>query len=117
MNVLRPYSVYNVPITRLDPGPDGVVNTGDDGGQVTFYDYDPAYRGAAFVSNMPSNAADGRSDVFRTIEFTAVKRRSANFDVMASVSATKNRRDLTTHSAHPMTRSSPSTPLGPGRRK
>ena len=101
LNVLRPYSAYNVPITRPDPGPDGVVGTNDDGGLVTFYDYDAAYRGAAFVSNMPTNAPDGRSDRYRTIEVTAVKRRSANFDVMASVSATKNRRHLTVHAATP----------------
>lgn len=101
LNVLRPYSAYNIPITRPDPGPDGVLGNGDDGGPVTFFDYDPAYRGAAFVSNMPTNAPDDRIDRYRTIEFTAVKRRSANFDVMASVGATKNHRHLTTHAASP----------------
>jgi outer membrane receptor protein involved in Fe transport len=101
LNVRRPYDVYNRPITRPDPGPDGVTGNSDDQGMVTFYDYDPAYRGAAFVSNMPTNAADGRDNRFRTIEITAIKRRSARFDVMASVSATKNRRYLTTHAATP----------------
>ena len=27
LNPLRPYEVYNIPISRLDPGPDGVNNT------------------------------------------------------------------------------------------
>ena len=101
LNVRRPYSAYNVPLTRRDPGPDGVAGTTDDGGDVTFYDYDPAFRGAAFVSNMPSNAADGRGDRYRSIEVTAVKRRSSGFDVMASFGATKNRRHLSTHAASP----------------
>ncbi len=55
----------------------------------------------AFVSNMPSNAADGRGDRYRSIEVTAVKRRSSSFDVMASFGATKNRRHLSTHAASP----------------
>lgn len=101
LNVLRPYSAYDIPLTRRDPGPDGVAGTPDDGGDVTFYDYNPAYRGAAFVSNMPSNAPEGRGDRYRSIEFTAIKRRSSNFDVMASFGATKNRRHLTTHAASP----------------
>src|SRR5690606_15853551 len=56
VNVRRPYEVYNIPITRRDPGPDGVVGTPDDGDMVTFYDYDPAYRGAAFVANQRRNS-------------------------------------------------------------
>jgi hypothetical protein len=38
VNLLRPYSTYDVPITRRDPGPDGVLSTADDGGLVTLYD-------------------------------------------------------------------------------
>ena len=49
VNALRPYSAYNIPITRRDPGPDGILNNADDGGKVTFYDYDPAFRGATFT--------------------------------------------------------------------
>ena len=32
MNPKRPYDAYTVPITRRDPGPDGVLNNSDDGG-------------------------------------------------------------------------------------
>jgi hypothetical protein len=35
VNVARPYSVYNIPITTIDPGPDGVVGNRDDVGPVT----------------------------------------------------------------------------------
>jgi hypothetical protein len=41
-NVARPYSAYDIPVTRQDPGPDGKLGTADDGGLVTFYDYEPA---------------------------------------------------------------------------
>jgi hypothetical protein len=49
VNVLRPYSAFNIPIQRTDPGPDGVLNTSDDKGKVTIWDYDPSYR----VSGQP----------------------------------------------------------------
>src|SRR3984893_4834081 len=32
INTLRPYSAWSVPITRRDPGPDGVLGTADDAG-------------------------------------------------------------------------------------
>ena len=33
INALRPYGAWSVPITRRDPGPDGVLGNGDDGGR------------------------------------------------------------------------------------
>src|SRR5207302_624007 len=57
INVLRPSSAYNIPITRRDPGPDGVLGNADDGGRVTFYDYDAAFRGAAFTGSKFLNRA------------------------------------------------------------
>jgi len=41
INTLRPYSAWSIPITRRDPGPDGVLGTGDDAGKVTLFDYTP----------------------------------------------------------------------------
>lgn len=92
VNILRPYSAWNIPITRRDPGPDGVLNTADDGGRVTFYDYDAAYRGAAFVGNTSVNAPDERDSYYNTIEFTLNKRMSNRWDMLASASRTKNHR-------------------------
>ena len=56
INAKRPYSAYNVPLTRRDPGPDAVLGNGDDAGRVTIYDYSAAYQGGAFVSNKRVNA-------------------------------------------------------------
>ena len=55
MNVARPYSAYNIPITTVDPGRDGVAGTADDGGPVTYFDYDPAFRGPQFERNLTVN--------------------------------------------------------------
>lgn len=87
-NIARPRSAYNIPIRRRDPGPDGVLNTADDGGTVTIFDYDPAFRGAAFVSNELRNS--DRDDHFQTIEFTMTKRLSRRWGGIVSFWATKN---------------------------
>jgi hypothetical protein len=92
-NVARPRSAYNIPLTRRDPGPDGVLNTSDDGGKVTIWDYDPAFRGAAFVRNEQQNT--DRDDNFQTIEFTVTKRMSSRWSAMASFWAIKNHLWLT----------------------
>jgi Carboxypeptidase regulatory-like domain len=92
-NVLRPLSVYNIPITRRDPGPDGVLNTGDDGGKVTFYDYDPAYRGAAFVKTVTVNSPN--PEWYHTMEFAVNKRPSHGWQGEASFWAVKNHRWIT----------------------
>lgn len=92
VNVLRPYSAFNIPIRRRDPGPDGVLNTADDGGFVTIDDYDAAYRGTRFVGNERLNA--GAPDSYNNIEATINKRTSHNWDAIASFLATKNHRQL-----------------------
>jgi hypothetical protein len=51
-------------IVRQDPGPDGSLGTADDGGMVTLYDFDPAYRGAAFVQNEPINRDGNHDDTY-----------------------------------------------------
>src|SRR6266571_67913 len=50
INTLRPYGAWSVPITRRDPGPDGILGNADDAGKVTLADYSAAYRGAGFVN-------------------------------------------------------------------
>jgi hypothetical protein len=87
-NVARPRSAYNIPLTRRDPGPDGLLNTADDGGSVTIYDYDRAYFGANFVQNEQHNS--DRDDTFQTVEFTVTKRSSGRWGAMASFWAIKN---------------------------
>jgi hypothetical protein len=72
INIMRPREVYNIALTRRDPGPDGILGTADDGGPVTIFDYDPAYRGAAFVQQMQVNS--DRVDRFHTVEAAVTRR-------------------------------------------
>lgn len=93
LNILRPYSVYDIPIARRDPGPDGTLNTGDDAGSVTLYDYQAAYRGAAFVATQVSNSPN--KDRTRSMELTLTRRTSGRWMAQASYFAVKNHRWLT----------------------
>jgi hypothetical protein len=89
INTLRPYDAFNIPITRRDPGPDGVLGTGDDAGSVTLFDYDRAFSGAAFVNSKTVNNTN--SDTFHSIEFTLTKRSSSRWMAQASYFVVKNR--------------------------
>lgn len=89
-NILRPYNAYDIPITRRDPGPDGILGTADDAGNVTFYDYNAAYRGAAFVATQLMNAS--QSDHYRSTEITVTKRLSGRWSAQASYFIVKNHR-------------------------
>lgn len=99
VNVARPRSAYNIPLTRRDPGPDGVLNTSDDAPPVTIWDYDAAYRGAAFVSNVRLNSP--RTDTFQSLEFTVTKRASGRWFGMGSFWATKHHRWLQQYPDNP----------------
>jgi hypothetical protein len=92
INTLRPYSAYSVPITRRDPGPDGLLGTSDDAGSVTLFDYSAAYKGAAFVNAETVNALN--TDYFHSIEFTMTKRSSTRWMGQVSYFAVKNHRWL-----------------------
>lgn len=92
INVLRPYSAYTVPLTRRDPGPDGVLGSADDGGNVTLYDYPAAFAGANFVGQEFLNAPSDRPDAYQTIEVSVNKRMSKRWDVSLTYSTTFNHR-------------------------
>lgn len=94
VNVLRPYSAFNIPITRRDPGPDGALSTADDGPIVTIYDYDPAYRGSSFVGNRAVNRPEGRSDFFNSYEASMLRRLTGSWSLLAAYTATKYHRWL-----------------------
>ncbi|PYR15160.1 MAG: hypothetical protein DMG00_01160, partial [Acidobacteria bacterium] len=87
-----PYTAWNVPITRRDPGPDGNLGTVDDAGNVTLYDYSAAYKGAAFVNTQTVNATN--ADHFHSVEFTLTKRSSSRWMGQVSYFAVKNYRWL-----------------------
>ena len=99
VNIARPRSAYNIPLTRRDPGPDGELNTADDGGRVTIWDYDPAYRGAAFVANERLNSP--RTDHYQSMEFTLTKRTAGRWFGMGSFWATKHHRWLQQYPDNP----------------
>jgi hypothetical protein len=92
INTRRPYGAYSVPITRRDPGPDGVLGNSDDGGRITLFDYAAEYRGAAFVNRKRVNADN--TDRFNSVEFTLTKRASDRWMGQVSYFAVKNHRWL-----------------------
>jgi hypothetical protein len=92
INTLRPYSAWSVPITRRDPGPDGILGTADDAGSVTFADYSAAYRGAGFVNTQIVNATN--ADRYHSVEATLTKRFSSRWTGQVSYFAVKNHRWL-----------------------
>lgn len=92
VNVLRPYDSFSIPLSRRDPGPDGRLNTADDGGLVTIYDYEAAFRGSQFVGSKRLNRPSGQDNWFQTLEFTAIKRMTGRWSLTTSFSATRNHR-------------------------
>jgi hypothetical protein len=99
INTLRPFSAWNVPITRRDPGPDGILGTADDGGTVTLYDYSAAYRGAGFVNSEIVNATN--ADRYHSAELTLTKRFSSRWTGQVSYFTVKNHRWLASVFASP----------------
>lgn len=89
VNVLRPFSAFTIPIVRTDPGPDGALNTADDGGKVTIWDYDPAYRGAAFQGNQVVNRPEGRNDSNQAFEVALTRRLSNRWSLTSSYTLNK----------------------------
>lgn len=99
VNILRPYEVWNRQFTRRDPGPDGLLNTPDDGGMVTIYDYDPAYRGAAFQQNQRTNS--DLASTYGNYEVTLTRRKADKWYAFTSFLATKYHRYLTLNPQSP----------------
>jgi hypothetical protein len=88
-NNLRPYEAYNVPVTRPDPGPDGIVATSDDPGTTfTYFEFSPELAGRRFEEFMPVNDPNANQSYTAT-EVAVVKRLSNRWQFMGSYSATK----------------------------
>lgn len=88
VNVLRPYEAYSIAIPGVDPGPDGIVGTGDDGRPVTYYEYTADYAGSAFIRNVEMNVP-GYSNNFHSVEVAAQKRMSNRWQLVTSFLATR----------------------------
>jgi len=90
VRLLRPSDVYNIPITRPDPGPDGRVGTADDPAvSLTYYDYPAQFAGTKYELNMLTTPAGETNQTFKTIEIGATKRLTNRWHFLASYSATK----------------------------
>lgn len=85
VNTLRPFSAFNVPVTVIDPGPDGsVATTADNGSNITFLNLDDTTRGSSQLStNIP-----GYENTYKTFEISANKRYTHRWSVLASYSYT-----------------------------
>jgi hypothetical protein len=90
-NVLRPYTAWDIPITVSEPGSNGAV--GPNSPSITFYTYEPAYKGAAFVGQERLNTSN--NSWYHTMEFTVTKRAAQRWAMIASIWAIKNHRWIT----------------------
>ncbi len=85
ITVNRPLSAYTVPVTISDPGPDGRLNTADDGGTFQGFNLDPAVLAQPIVNTTTNIDAD--SDYY-TWEVTATKRDTGRWSLLASFAQT-----------------------------
>ncbi len=84
VNTLRPLSAFNVPVTVIDPGPDGNFTTTADNGTFSFLNLDDTTRG----SRQLTTNIDGYEGTYKTIELSANKRYSHRWSMNASLSYT-----------------------------
>ena len=109
INVLRPITGYTVPVSVRDPGPDGALNTTDDGEVLTLYNLAPEFVGRVqnLVMNVPS-----KND-FYTWELTANRRMVNRWSLMASYSFTWNRENASSPGAAANPVRAADSPLSP----
>lgn len=81
INILRPYSIYAVPVSLTD------TLTGN---PVTLYTYPSSYSSSSFNQFEVVNAPANRPDTYKTIEVAVTKRYSKRWNAQASFWATKN---------------------------
>jgi len=88
LNELRPYSSYNIPVTRPDPGPDGILGNSDDTGQsFTYWEYSTALQPRSFEHFVRIN--DPNADqTYKSVDIALFKRLSNNWQLLASYSGT-----------------------------
>jgi hypothetical protein len=85
VNALRPMEAFNVPVTIVDPGPDGsAATTADNGPSLSGFNLDTTTRG---TSNITQNI-DGYEGTYKTLEIAANKRYTGRWSLNASFSYT-----------------------------
>jgi len=88
-NINRPVSAYTVPVTIRDVGPDGRLNTADDGGTLTAYNLAPEFLSLPVV-NRTLNLGSGADRDYYTWEITATRRQTSSWSLLASFARTWN---------------------------
>ncbi len=83
INVNRPLSAYNVPVTLRDPGPDGVFGSGDDGPNFQAFNLNPAALAAGVVNQLTNLEGTGE---YHTLEVSANKRQVGRWSLAAAFS-------------------------------
>lgn len=94
VNVNRPISAYNVPITLRDPGPDGAFGNADDGANFQAFALSAAALAAPVVNQLTN--LDGKG-TYHTVEFGINKRQTGRWSIAASMSKRWNRDHATTY--------------------
>jgi hypothetical protein len=83
VNELRPFEAFNVPVTVVDPGPDNVYGNGNDSTVEAFNLDNPARGSSQVTTNIPDYEG-----TYKTLEFSANKRYSNRWSLVASYSYT-----------------------------
>ncbi len=86
INVNRPLESYTVPVTFVDPGPDGALRTADDGATLTGYNLS-AEALALPIVNITTNLGGADSDYYNW-ELTATRRETTFWSMQASFAHT-----------------------------
>jgi hypothetical protein len=88
VNLLRPYDVYTIQVTRPDPGPDGSAGTADDPGTMfTYWEYPTTLRGRDFERFTLTNSDSDQT--FKSLDLSLFKRLSNNWQLLMSYALTK----------------------------
>lgn len=88
LDVNRPYSAYNLPVTIPDPGPDGIRGNADDGPPISGYDLDPSLlRVAPFNLRTYSSDSVNNGDYY-SFEITGQRRMSRGWSLVTSFAQT-----------------------------
>jgi hypothetical protein len=89
-NLLRPAAAYNIPVTRVDPGPDGRPGTLDDPGtSITYYEFAPALAGRKNELFMRINDPAG-TQTYKGLDLQFNRRLANRWMLTAGYSATKS---------------------------
>lgn len=84
VNINQPFAAFTQPVVVANPGPDGRLNTADDGAPLTGFNLDAAYLGRPVVQQIQNGIV--RDTDYYTWEITATRRQSNRWSLLASFS-------------------------------